>query len=81
MKMKLPQPTIPGMALVEITGTEDDVEALFDVMATATGWVPATTIESDIIPWADEYHAQTWACYMRPGPQSGPPPGTVDKPE
>lgn len=74
----LPKPTMPGLALVQITGPADDVEALFDAMATSTGWVPATTVEAAPIPWEDEHHAQTWTCYMQPDPYAGHTPETVD---
>lgn len=74
----LPKPTEPGLALLRITGPADDVEGLFDAIATSTGWIPATTIEAEAIPWEAEHNAQTWACYMRPDPYAGHTPETVD---
>lgn len=74
----LPKPTEPGLTLVQITGPADDVEALFDALATSTGWIPATTVEAEAIPWEAEHNAQTWACYMMPDQHPGHTPETVD---
>ena len=66
----LPKPNAPGLTLVQITGPAEDVELLFDAIATATGWTPATTVEAAPIPFEDDTNAQTWAVYLRPESRS-----------
>ena len=74
----LPKPNADGLALVQISGTADDVEALFEALVSSTDWEPVTTIRATPEPFEDDTHAQTWAVYLRPKDDYGPSwPGCV----
>lgn len=76
--MRLPIPNADGLALVQISGTADAAEALFESLVSSTSWEPVTTIQATPIPWEDDTHAQTWAVYLRPREDYGPSwPGDV----
>lgn len=62
--MNLPKPNADGLVLVEITGTPETVESIFEALASSGSWTPATQIASATIPFEDETQAQTWAVYM-----------------
>lgn len=76
--MRLPIPNADGLALVQISGTADMAEALFEALVSSTDWEPVTTIQATHVPWEDDTHAQTWTVYLRPKEDYGPSwPGCV----
>lgn len=76
--MKLPEPNADGLVLLQISGTSDMAEDLFEDVISRTAWEPVTTIQADRVPFEEDTKAETWAVYLRPKEDFGPAwPGTV----